>query len=84
MNLFTQFMEESVLNQGEWKVIRELKKSGISVTAIAKQLNLDRKTVRKAIYSDKLWGRKIRQEFEFNSEDNNDIQITFIDPNHQN
>lgn len=41
-----------MLNQGEWKMIRELKKSGMSVTAIAKQLNLDRKTVRKAIYSE--------------------------------
>lgn len=41
-----------MLNLGGWKMIRELKKSGMSVTAIAKQLNLDRKTVRKAIYSD--------------------------------
>ena len=45
-------MEESMLNLGGWKMIRELKKSGMTVTAIAKQLNLDRKTVRKAIYSD--------------------------------
>ena len=41
-----------MLNLGGWKMIRELKKSGMTVTAIAKQLNLDRKTVRKAIYSD--------------------------------
>lgn len=40
-----------MLNLGGWKMIRELKKSGMSVTSIAKQLNLDRKTVRKAIYS---------------------------------
>jgi transposase len=41
-----------MLNLVGWKMIRELKKSGMSVTAIAKQLKLDRKTVRKAIYSD--------------------------------
>lgn len=41
-----------MLNLGGWKMIRELKKSGMSVTAIAKQLKLDRKTVRKAIYAD--------------------------------
>lgn len=44
-------MEDSMLNLGEWKMIRELKQSGMSVSAIAKQLKLDRKTVRKAIYS---------------------------------
>lgn len=41
-----------MLNLEGWKMIRELKKSGMSVSAIAKQLKLDRKTVRKAIYSD--------------------------------
>jgi hypothetical protein len=41
-----------MFNLGGWKMIREFKKSGLNVTAIAKQLNLDRKTVRKAIYSD--------------------------------
>ncbi len=40
-----------MLNLGGWKMIRELKNSGMSVSAIAKQLKLDRKTVRKAIYS---------------------------------
>lgn len=40
-----------MLKLEDWKLIRELKNSGMSITAIAKQLKIDRKTVRRAINS---------------------------------
>ena len=37
-----------------WMMIREMKEKGMSVTAIAEQLGIDRKTVRKYMNSDKV------------------------------
>lgn len=40
-----------MLQLKEWKMIRELKKSGLNITEISKQLGVDRKTVRSALKS---------------------------------
>ena len=41
-------------NDEVWMMIREMKEKGMSVTAIAEQLDIDRKTIRKYMKSDKV------------------------------
>ena len=44
-------------------MIREMKEKGMSVTAIAEQLGIDRKTVRKYMNSEKVPRPSYRSEF---------------------
>ena len=41
-------------NDEVWMMIREMKEKGMSITAIAEQLGIDRKTVRKYMNSEKV------------------------------
>jgi len=53
-----------------WMMIREMKEKGMSVTAIAEQLGIDRKTVRKYMNSDKVPRLYCLSQFETNGEIN--------------
>lgn len=55
-------MEGSMLNLTEWKLIRELKKSGLTISEIARRLRIDRKTIRNTLKNDKFPKYKRKQK----------------------
>jgi len=56
-----------VYNDEVWVIIREMKEKGMSVTAIAEHLRIDRKTVRKYMNSEKVPRPSHRIQFRFPS-----------------
>jgi predicted transcriptional regulator len=54
-----------VYNDEVWMMIREMREKGMSVTAIAEQLGIDRKTVRKYMNSEKVPRPSHRFELRF-------------------
>jgi len=41
-----------LITKGEWHLIRAMRNGGVSISDIARQMGLDRKTVRKALVAD--------------------------------
>lgn len=48
--VFQQYTEGAVLAQQQWKAIRERRARGQSVSEIARELDVDRKTVRNSLH----------------------------------